>query len=143
METIPISIERQLEVYKGFYQEELRKRTEAEKCIKDLEKMVGDYRDMFYKERTRRFEEQEEEARKYSEQYDKAVEYTRKETIRDIRNNLVLIFLCITIFAGVSGNDGHGFQGFINNLLIRNGIWITCIGLIYTVYAVVEFLRRK
>jgi hypothetical protein len=147
METRPISIERQLEVYKGFYQEELRKRTEAEKCIKDLEKLVGDYQEMLYKESAQHFEEQKEEARKHSERYDKAVEatekYTREKTIREVRSYLVLIFLSVTIFAGTVGNDGHGFQDFMNHLAYRNGIWATCIGLIYTVYAVVEFLRRK
>ena len=70
MEDKKIPIERQLEVYKQFYQEELRKREEAEKGIKYLEKLLADYQDMLYKESARMDKELEDERIEWSKKLD-------------------------------------------------------------------------
>lgn len=54
------TLERQLEVYKQFYEDEVRKREEAEKGIKDLENICNDYREMLYRQSNEHIKEIED-----------------------------------------------------------------------------------
>lgn len=108
--------------WKNLYLEELRKRTEGEEAIKQLEKLYQDYRDMFYQESNKRLEEVEDISRKAREHEENIVREVEAITRRDTKYStlkfIVEIMACVSIIPVLDKLNGCSWSSFAKELVI-------------------------
>lgn len=130
------TIERQLEVYKQFYEDEVRKREEAEKGIKDLQNICNDYREMLNRESRKHIEEVEAILRNSKDREHQIEFEARRDSHYSDIKAIVEIMAVITIYPILQKLYGCSWLDFVKELTIFPALFASFI-------IIVEFIRLK